>query len=371
LLILVIASRVGHLSALAVFVLVWPQIWKRSPRLAVVAFLIIAIGLVAAYLSMHYVGSGRPLSTYESGGTRLLYWSTVLDMIKQKPWLGWGYGSFEYNFVHFFYAPVHWQPGMIKMEQNLDHPHNETLFWGVEGGVVALLGIAIFIGAFVYSLVKLSGGKRWAILALALPILFHTQTEYPLYHSVLHWMVLLFIFWFADEEVQGRGISDITFHYWLFLRTFAVAIPLATIVYMGTGLQAAWLITQYERTQMSQPELLDKVINPLPWLTRFQFNVMTFRLIVALKTNNVEEMHAYLDWATLFNSATPRANVYNNIILLLKQLGETAKADALLLEARRLYPEDPFFYPEFRQQPASKKTSSAKPISMAVSSGQR
>ena len=371
LLILVIASRVGHLSALAVFVLVWPQIWKRSPRYALIALLMMVVGLAAAYVSMHYAGGGRDLAAYQSRGYRLLYWSTALDMIKQKPWLGWGYGSFEYNFVHFFYAPGHWQPGMIKMEQNLDHPHNETLFWGVEGGLVALLGIAIFIGAFVYSLVRLSGGKRWAILALALPILFHTQTEYPLYHSVLHWMVLLFIFWFADEEVQGHGISDITFHYWLFFRTFAVAIPLATIVYMGTGLQAGWLITQYERTQMSQPELLDKVINPLPWLTRFQFNVMTFRLIVALKTNNIEEMHAYLDWATLFNSATPRANVYNNVILLLKQLGEKAKADALLQEARRLYPEDPFFYPELRQQPVNGQVSAAKPVSMSVSSGQR
>ena len=365
LLIVVIASRVGHLSALLSFLILWPILLRRSPRLAMFSLLLIVAGISLAYISMHYSGGGRSLDEYQSRGYRQLYWSTCLEMIKQKPWLGWGYGSFEYNFVHFFYGDGRWQPGMIKMEQNLDHPHNETLFWGVEGGLVALAGIAVFLSSFLLSVKRLAGAQRWAVLVLALPILMHTQTEYPLYHSVLHWCVLIFLFWFADEEAQDSAAVDVAFDYWLFFRTFAVIIPLCVIVYMGTGLQAGWLITKYERSQMSRPDLLEQVINPLPWLTRFQFDVMTFRLIVALKTNDVKEMDAYLDWGALFNASTPRANIYNNMILLLTQRGEKEKAEALLQEAKRLYPDDPFFYPEKRPKPVMPPVSAEKKASAA------
>jgi len=365
LLIVVIASRVGHLSALLSFLILWPILLRRSPRLAMFSLLLIVAGISLAYISMHYSGGGRSLDEYQSRGYRQLYWSTCLEMIKQKPWLGWGYGSFEYNFVHFFYGDGHWQPGMIKMEQNLDHPHNETLFWGVEGGLVALAGIAVFLSSFLLSVKRLAGAQRWAVLVLALPILMHTQTEYPLYHSVLHWCVLIFLFWFADEEAQGSAAVDVEFDYWLFFRTFALVIPLCVIVYMGTGLQAGWLITKYERSQMSRPDFLEQVINPLPWLTRFQFDVMTFRLIVALKTNDVKEMDAYLDWGALFNASTPRANVYNNMILLLTQRGDKEKAEVLLQEAKRLYPDDPFFYPEKRPKPVMPPVSAEQKASAA------
>lgn len=89
LLILVIASRVGHLSALAVFVLVWPQIWKRSPRYALIALLMMVVALVAACqyaLCRWWKRSGRVSESWVSSA--LLVYSARYDQAKALAWLG-------------------------------------------------------------------------------------------------------------------------------------------------------------------------------------------------------------------------------------------------------------------------------------------
>ena len=42
-----------------------------------------------------------------------------------------------------------------------------------------------------------------ALMALVIPLVIHTQTEYPLYHSLLHWLVLLVLVFYIDSESQS------------------------------------------------------------------------------------------------------------------------------------------------------------------------
>lgn len=344
LLLWVIGSRVGHLGALLAVLLLVPIVWHHSHRLAVWGLLALLMGITVAIISQYWMGGGRELSEYQQAGMRWVYWPQAMQMFLLKPWLGWGYGGFEYSFLHHFYGPGNWHAGMPVMEQNLDHPHNETLYWAVEGGIVALLGLITLLSCFARSLYSVGRSKGLALLALALPILLHTQTEYPLYHSLLHWVALVFIFWFADEEGLS-GIRSYPCPYWLLLRSLAIGMVVVVVGYMATGLQTAWLVTKYERSQTSQPQLLMDIINPLPWLTRVQFDVMTLRLILALQNGSGNELEAYINWGKEFIDATPRANVYHNMRLALERLGRHAEAEQLLIEAKRLYPGDPFFYP--------------------------
>ena len=344
LLLLVIASRTGHLGVVVAALILWPILWHHSRRLGNWALIALLVGIFLGIASQHWLGAARSLAVYQQAGLRGIYWWNCIEMFLLKPWLGWGYGGFEYSFLHHFYGPGNWHEGMPLMEQNLDHPHNEILYWTVEGGMVALLGLVTLLYGYGRSLYAAGRGKWLALLALALPILLHTQTEYPLYHSLLHWVVLIFLFWFADEEAQS-GIRSYPFTYWLLLRSFATGVFGLTIAYMVTGLHTAWLVTKYERSQTPQPQLLMDVVNPLPWLTRVQFDVMTLRLIFALQSGSGNELEAYLNWGQSFVQSTPRANVYHNMRLALERLGRHAEAEQLLIEAKRLYPGDPFFYP--------------------------
>lgn len=57
----------------------------------------------------------------------------------------------------------------------MDHPHNELLYWGVEGGLLPVMGIllaACFCALRIYAAKR---GTRMAMLALFVPITLHAQ----------------------------------------------------------------------------------------------------------------------------------------------------------------------------------------------------
>ncbi|MGR5542485.1 O-antigen ligase family protein, partial [Vibrio campbellii] len=80
-------------------------------------------------------------------------------------------------------------PGLPAM----DHPHNETLYWGVEGGIIPLVGLLLTAILTFTRVAQAKKGTRLALLALFVPILLHSQLEYPFYHSAIHWVTLIIL----------------------------------------------------------------------------------------------------------------------------------------------------------------------------------
>ena len=69
-------------------------------------------------------------------------------MILEKPFAGFGYGNFEKNYREFYIQGLD-NGSIVKPPQNvLIHPHNEILLWVVEGGVIPLIGIILFIFSY-------------------------------------------------------------------------------------------------------------------------------------------------------------------------------------------------------------------------------
>lgn len=129
-------------------------------------------------------------------------------MIAAHPLSGWGYGSFEYAFQHFRIELV----PPTRVLEIARHPHNELLYWWVEGGLVALLGISLLIlggGRLLlqvfrhdrraFSTGAANAGETSALCLALLPMLIHTQLEYPFYLSAMHWMVFLLLLAMADR----------------------------------------------------------------------------------------------------------------------------------------------------------------------------
>ena len=55
----------------------------------------------------------------------------------------------------------------------MDHPHNEILFWTVEGGIIPLLGILFIVGSFLNIVWKAKKNRAWSLLTVLLPITIH------------------------------------------------------------------------------------------------------------------------------------------------------------------------------------------------------
>ena len=71
---------------------------------------------------------------------RLIIWKQTLEKIRQKPLLGWGYGSFPTYYIHK--KPLHRPSGAIGPGSKITPAHNHVLAVTYKMG---LLGLAIFI----------------------------------------------------------------------------------------------------------------------------------------------------------------------------------------------------------------------------------
>ncbi|KMY27463.1 PglL family O-oligosaccharyltransferase [Aeromonas caviae] len=345
LLLVVLQSRVGQLGGLLALILLVPQLYRQRQlgRMLGLAGLGIALGLLSLY---GLAGAKRGLEIYQSGGMRSIYWPYAAKLIAEAPWTGWGYGSFEPVFLQHYMADKALNPAMVQIEYNLDHPHNEFLYWAVEGGIAPMLGMVLMGGALLWRVSRAGWVRGPALLALVTPILLHTQTEYPFYHAIAHWWALLLLVHVLDAEVEERSQAhtswrEYVYRPWLLLRFAAIAIPLIVVPFMLTAIHTAWVVTKYERGGYKQPALLLDIVNPMAWLTRVEFDVNAVRLAVGLRANNPTELEAYLDWGQEFVRHTPRANIYANMVLALNALGRQEEAQRLRTQALLLYPGEP------------------------------
>ncbi|MCJ8233332.1 Wzy polymerase domain-containing protein [Aeromonas veronii] len=348
LLLVVLQSRVGQLGGLLALLLLMPQLHRHRLLWRVLALVIFAVAL--GLLSQYWMaGAKRGLEIYQSGGYRPIYWIYCAKLIAEAPWSGWGYGSFESVFLHHYMADKALNPSMVQIEYNLDHPHNEFLYWAVEGGIAPMVGMVIMGGALLWRLASVRWVHAMGLLALVTPILLHTQTEYPLYHAIVLWWLLLTLIYIIDTEIEETNLAsqegsswwDMECRPWLLLRFMAIAIPLLVVPFMLTAIHTAWVVTKYERGGYKEPALLLDIVNPMAWLTRVEFDVNSVRLMVGLQTNNKTELEAYLEWGQAFVRHTPRANIYANMVIALNALGRTEEANAMRAEALKLYPTEP------------------------------
>ncbi|OCQ44529.1 ligase [Aeromonas veronii] len=348
LLLIVLQSRVGQLGGSLAFILLGPQLHRQG--LLVRMLSLVLLGALVGLASQYWVsGVSRGMNEYLSGGARSDIWPFTLYLLFQNWLLGVGYGGFESTFFHAYTEVRQVDPNIGMVIYNLDHPHNEFLYWAVEGGIAPMVGMVIMGGALLWRLASVRWVNATGLLALVTPILLHTQTEYPLYHAIVLWWLLLTLIYIIDTEIEetnlaSQGFSswwDMECRPWLLLRFMAIAIPLLVVPFMLTAIHTAWVVTKYERGGYKEPTLLLDIVNPMAWLTRVEFDVNSVRLMVGLQTNNKTELEAYLEWGLAFVRHTPRANIYANMVIALNALGRTEEANAMRAEALKLYPTEP------------------------------
>ena len=139
----------------------------------------------------------RAISTFDeedpSINTRFLIWQSSLQMIKEKPLLGSGIGSFGMNYLDYQAKFLQNNPEYIKYWASAREAHNEYLQMGAEIGLVGL-GIFIVILFIFYKLVlnflkeeKDSKKKLicWGLILGITCFLIHSLFTFPLHVPAL------------------------------------------------------------------------------------------------------------------------------------------------------------------------------------------
>jgi len=181
-------SRTGQYGGLAVLVL-WGLLDFRLSR---VSRLMLAAGLplvglalffgVGAWLHAHNQVFGAAARLSEGDSSHFAIWQNTLTMIRQQPWLGVGWGEFNFAWT---LTPFPGRPVAF-----FDHTHDLPLQLLVELGVpIGLLVLGLLLHAFwqgarrAWAETGAAGHGARAAWVIVVLIAVHSLDEYPLWYA--------------------------------------------------------------------------------------------------------------------------------------------------------------------------------------------
>ena len=337
------SSRTGLLQlGLVIGLALWWGGWRLP---AVRALLVVSgLGYAAAVWGLPWLagfdagshGMVARLSDGASGGaacsSRRLLWSNVLDLIVQKPWLGWGWG--ELDFAH--YNNLYGGPRFCEI---MDNAHNLPLHLAVELGVpVALLAC----GALTVWVLRQRPWQEadptrqmaWGVLAV---VGVHSLLEYPLWYGPFQMAVLacLLLLWRRPEALSGvENESNSTL-------AKALIAAVATVLIACLSF-AAWDYQRVSQIYLSAPErdpalregTLDKISDTRLFRNQFLFAELS---LVPLVPGNAQWTY---DTALALMHYSPEPQVIEKAIESATMLGREDEAVLHLARYRAAFPAD-------------------------------
>lgn len=163
------------------------QLW--SNRLVRIG-LLISILLLPLLFYLSPVSERIDLSNFTEIETnnRYFIWEAALDMIAERPMLGWGLNQFQFHFYSHF-EPRYFDPTLIQFpERWFDKAHNAYLGLGIAGGIGIPLLLLLTFGLLSVQLYRARTPQSFILLialsALAVSMFFSFVTIVPLIVSV-------------------------------------------------------------------------------------------------------------------------------------------------------------------------------------------
>jgi len=262
------ASRTGlfELVLLGALAALWrgPQRRERLV-LCLAAFLSYALSAVLLPLALAATtGIVAPSVWGRLGGadgcsSRSVLWDNVLDLVAQRPWVGWGWGELDYAHYTTLY------PGE-RFCDILDNAHNLPLHLAVELGVPAMLlvsGLLLWLAlrAAPWREVQPSRQAAWAVLGF---LGLHSMLEYPLWYGPFQiaFGLCLGVLWGHTSVAHGRAAVR--------FRLVLAAAVLGVIAYASWDYRRISQIYLQEQTRHPayREDTLDKI--RASWLFREQ-----------------------------------------------------------------------------------------------------
>lgn len=344
-LILLLNSRTGWIGASVGSLLMLLYLFLNvGIRKSAGWLLMIGLGFFVGYLLLNLGdsnGLAAALSKVQSDPIRERMYYQALLLVLENPLFGVGLGNFEAEFNSFVAALYAAGISTPNGQPNLSHPHNEMLFWAIEGGIISLLGMLLAVFVVLRSIWRLDIATRFAMLGLLFPIVLHTQTEFPFYHSSVHWIVFIMIIYLIDSlanKAKTRQLAST-----LLIGVSGITIPLFTTFFMVTTLQAGAILTRYELDPNTPVETLLAIRNPLVWQERIQLKIRTDLMNQGLARNDLSQVQPYIDLVNEIVESKPRWQYFQNLIFSHDFIGQSELAKQRAEEASYRFPEQVFY----------------------------
>lgn len=261
--------------------------------------------------------------------SRTIIYLQVIDMIKDNPWLGYGRGDFESAYMHYTAARNYIDPGYPgAVLSNLAHPHNELLYWWVEGGILPIIGVGVFAWIVIRAFFQAEKHHR-AFFVLLVPICVHAMVEQPLMHSVPHVLVLALVVYLLVNLVRPAPITIFNFKA---IRVFGILIGTLVFVlptlYMVNAFHNVIVLKAFSERPAKSSDLLRNIVYPGNQNTALNIIVYTELMNYALKHNDERRAQLFFNWAEQEIRYRPRLDILKNLGYSYQHFGYQDKANA-------------------------------------------
>jgi O-antigen polymerase len=218
------------------------------------------------------------------------------------------------------------------LPEYVTHPHNEILFWMIEGGLLALLGILITVFGLALSLYYCGVQRGGAYAAMLLPISLHTQVELPFYISSLHWFLWLFLIYLVLRHTTTSVKVNFSSMAIGLLRSMAVVFAFGGSYFMYHCSKAQTDLFDFLYSENKQAPYLQIALNNLYFKPEAEKAAMSSMLYASIENADRKKVKTYEDWAYSYVKTSPELNVYGNLINASKYLRPEGKGcDAMRL----------------------------------------
>ncbi|WP_306301778.1 PglL family O-oligosaccharyltransferase [Enterobacter roggenkampii] len=352
-----VQSRAAWLGACVVvtLMLICLRRYSAYPSRMILASLLVLAGIVVGEclsvgLGDQY-GGVRYVSHEGSNDARWSMLCNTLSMIARHPIQGWGYGSFAFAFQHFRVS----QSVCTVVNEIARHPHNELLFWWVEGGIAGLAAVLLWAGTLLvvwrqsirHDIELLSNryvhaGEATGWCLTLLPLLIHTQLEYPFYQSAPHALLFLLLLVMADRCGGVRTPLLSNQRHVNLVRATLIAALACVIIVMIMAFSAGRQLTAIERDGLRNTYALQTFPGWGRWISqeRWLFDRQVNLLLIWNRTHEDALLQKYADWAKNYLIHDVDAGVYASLITILRYQLRPTEAELYRREAAVLYPTD-------------------------------
>ncbi|OUR63924.1 hypothetical protein A9Q79_09235 [Methylophaga sp. 42_25_T18] len=357
-LITISGSRIGSLALILGLLIIIPALWERLKNKKHFSLFLFSLligfcaGMSQGGDSENMVDKTLAMQSGYSGSVRLGIYSLSLDLIKQQPVFGYGIGSFprvwQYAKPEFHKA----HPDAALPEQFATHPHNETIFWLLEGGTVAAFGLAAMLFGIMLALKSLGWKKGSVYVAMLLPIGLHTQVELPFYASSTHWFTFIVLISALSSHKVDNKTRIMTVSLTRLSGVLLILMVLAVMASFIHTLRAQWdFSTFYKGEQLN---------NPFPYAFKNPYLSDQARWIdmntilnsslqqnvdgdLDLQRQVEANVNVYVDWGEKRLLNKPNIQLYNQLAAAYFYLGDKSSFCSIINRGLALYPNNESF----------------------------
>jgi O-antigen ligase len=310
-------SRVGLLSMFLAIPLIFLARYRQLKKHKLLLFIIGTMSIITIYAGQaglsKTIDKTVKLTDESYSSARIEMYAIGIELAKKEPVSGYGIGSFLRAWNHQASDYMTRHPA-VNLPKITVHPHNEILFWMIEGGFLSVLGIVVVILGVIIGICKCGFQRGGAYAAMLLPISLHTQVEHPFYTSSLHWFLWLFILFLVLRHQRKTVLLTLSASATKTLQLSGILLAVVVTLFMVNTMSAQLALYHFTHDKTMKPAHLQLALHNLYTSQAAEKVAMRTTLYAGVDRDDHAMVQKFEYWALAYVKKSPELKMYEDLI---------------------------------------------------------